>query len=118
MIMKSAISTWWKTLVLYTLLPSTVHKRNIDGQYFYPRYGKNESAKLRTKYNDIYDNYVFKMLYVKRDSDNSKGKYEIYCQVKRQYRMKKYLLYLNDKQMRKNITGVRCASNILPINHF
>ncbi len=47
-----------------------------------------------------------------------KGKYEIYCQVRRQYRMEKYLLYLNDKHLRKNITGVRCASNILPINHL
>ncbi len=60
----------------------------------------------------------FKMLYEKRNSDNSKVKYEIYCQVKRQYRMERYLLYLNDKQLRKNITGVRCASNILPINHL
>ncbi len=38
--------------------------------------------------------------------------------VKRQYRMEKYLLYLNDKQLRKKITGVKCASNILPINHI
>ncbi len=66
----------------------------------------------------MYDNYFLKMLYEKRDCDNSNSKYEIYCQVKRQYRMEKYLHYLNDKQLRKNIIGVRCASNILPINHL
>ncbi len=58
------------------------------------------------------------MLYEKRDSDNAKCKYEINCQVKGQYRMGKYLLYLYHKQLWKNITGVRCASNILPINHL
>ncbi len=47
-----------------------------------------------------------------------KRKYEIYCQVKRHYRMDKYLLCLEDKHLRKNITGVRCDSNILPIDHL
>ncbi len=45
----------------------------------------------------------------------SKGKYDIYCQNEKQYHREKYLYKIRDN-IRKNITCIRCASNILPIN--
>ncbi len=46
----------------------------------------------------------------------AKGKYYIYCQIKKQYHREKYLYKICDNNIRKNITGIRCASNVLPIN--
>ncbi len=46
----------------------------------------------------------------------SKGKYDIYCQIKKQYHREKYFYKIHNNNIRKNITGIRCASIILPIN--
>ena len=46
----------------------------------------------------------------------SKGKFDIYCHIKRNYQKEKYLFFITDSNLRRNITGIRCASNILPVN--
>lgn len=77
---------------------------------------KNDSKLIRAKYNKLYDTEFFTILKGKYQNKESKGKFDIYCKTKRVYKKEKYLFEIENNMLRKHISGIRCASNILPIN--
>ena len=46
----------------------------------------------------------------------SKGKFEMYCKIKRNHNFEPYLNRIQNNDLHRNVTALRCASNILPIN--
>ncbi len=56
------------------------------------------------------------MLNNKRNPAGSKSKFELYCQLKKQYKMEDYLAGIQDNSLRKHIAGIRCANNRISIN--
>jgi hypothetical protein len=77
---------------------------------------KSQSSELCKNYRSMYEHSFFQLLKDKNDNNGSKGKFDIYCKTKRHYKMEKYLKQIRNNKLRRNITGIRCASNILPIN--
>ncbi len=77
---------------------------------------KSAAQKFCIKYKELYISNFFNLLHHIALQTESKGKYNIYFQIKKQYHTEIYLYKIRDNNTRKNITGIRCASNILPIN--
>jgi hypothetical protein len=77
---------------------------------------KGQSKVLCNKYSCMYEYSFFQLLRDKNSQNQSKGKFEIYCKIMRNYKMEKYLKVIKNNKLRRHITGIRCASNILPIN--
>ncbi len=46
----------------------------------------------------------------------SMGKYAMYYKMKKHYKAEKYLHSINNNVLRIHITGIRCASNLMPVN--
>ncbi len=44
------------------------------------------------------------------------GKFDVYCKTERFYRKEKYITQIINNKLHRHITGIRCASNILPVN--
>ena len=68
------------------------------------------------KYCDLYVSDFFLKLKDIEGRTESKGKFDIYCRIKKHYRMEGYIQYIKNNQLKKHISGIRCASNIMPIN--
>jgi hypothetical protein len=77
---------------------------------------KNEAKRVCLKYRDMYISHFFQTLNDIGSQTLSKGKFDIYCRIKKQYHREKYLTNINKFKLRKVISGIRCASNIIPIN--
>ncbi len=77
---------------------------------------KKEGTKLSMKFANMYKMTFFQKLNTLQRSPESKGKYNIYCHIKKNYTPEKYLHEIQDSKLRRHITGVRCATNILPVN--
>ena len=76
---------------------------------------KKDMWHIYDKFCAMYNNFFFNYLN-KRNNNDSKGKYEIYCSVKRNYTAEKYLFEIKDHKLRGIFTGLRAASNPFPIN--
>ena len=77
----------------------------------------SESRAVSKVYDRMYKNYFFQILNEKR-SNESQGKFAIYCISKRNYIMENYLNKIRHNHLRRNISGIRCASNLLPVNYL
>ncbi len=78
---------------------------------------KQHSNEIKRKFHIKYDKYFFDILKMKSCS-SSAGKFEMYCKYKKCYRAEKYLYNVHDHNLRRHITGIRCASNLMPINNL
>ena len=76
---------------------------------------RDESRNLRKCYFRMYEDFFFRELECKRNNQ-SQGKFTIYCKVKKNYVCEKYIHNINCNKMRRHLTGIRCASNLMPVN--
>ncbi len=73
---------------------------------------KSEPLKFCIKYKELCISNFVDLLNDIALQTESKGKYDIYCQIKKQYHREKYLYKICDNNMRKNITSIRCSKEI------
>ena len=89
-------------------------------EHIYPKKGKSEISRVASfickQFCNTYEEEFFNNIKLRNQSSQSIGKFEMYSHVKRYYRMDNYLINIKNNILRRNITQVRCASNILPIN--
>ncbi len=76
---------------------------------------KYESNKLRSSYYKIYDKFFFQYLN-DRAKCPSAGKFTMYCLVKKNYNCERYIHKMKSNLLRRHLTGLRCAANLMPIN--
>ncbi len=78
---------------------------------------KREAKNITSRYQRLYEEDFFKMLKTRIETDTM-GKYTIYCKVKKIYKCEKYLHSVKDNTLRRHVTGLRCASNLMPVNYM
>ncbi len=64
---------------------------------------KSEAQKLCIKYRELYISNLFNLLNDIALQTESKGKYDIYFQIKKQYHKEKYLYKICDSDTRKTL---------------
>ncbi len=64
---------------------------------------KSEAQKFCIKYKELYISNFFNLLNDIALQTESKGKYDIYCQIKKQYHREKYLYKICDNNIRKTL---------------
>ena len=87
----------------------------------YPKDAKSVKfvgKSILSKYKSMYEHFFLQILETKRQCPESKGKYEIYCKIKRKYRFEPYLEKIEDHKLRRYITGIRCTYNNFPVNQL
>jgi hypothetical protein len=75
---------------------------------------KRNCCQIKTIFQENYKTHFFKTLKEKATRENSGGRFEIYYNVKRQYKFEEYLS-LNKNNLRRNITNIRISTHNLPI---
>ena len=78
---------------------------------------QKETKLISEAYRSLFVNRFFKIIEDKVNNQNP-GKFLIYSQVKSNYYRENYLDNIHNYKLRKHITGLRCASNILPVNYL
>ncbi len=61
-------------------------------------------------------NSFFQLLSEKKFNNESKGKFDVYRKTKRFYTKEKCITQIKNNKLRRHISRISCASNILPIN--
>jgi hypothetical protein len=75
---------------------------------------KRNANKIKSNFQDMYKNHFFTTLEEKAQRPESGGRFEVYYNVKKQYKFEDYLL-LHKNNLRRNITNIRISTHNLPI---
>jgi hypothetical protein len=78
---------------------------------------KFNSKIILEKYCQLYEDFFFQQL-SEKSNRSSEGKFMMYCKLKKYYKKESYLLFIHNNILRRNISGIRCASNLFPINYL
>ena len=76
---------------------------------------KNAKMEVLKTFCNKYETTFFSSLQDRR-SQESQGKFDIFCKIKKNYKSEKYLSFVHSSKLRRIITGIRCACNPLPVN--
>lgn len=75
---------------------------------------KEYSIKIRSVYNKKFEEIFFSHI-CQTNSQGSSGRFEIYKQIKKNYRPEQYISSLENKNLRQHITKIRTSAHCLPI---
>ena len=69
---------------------------------------------MRDAFKALFEDRFFKLLSEKQKSNESKGRFDLYTKVKKQYNFEKYLL-MSKNSLRRNITNIRISTHNFPV---
>ena len=75
---------------------------------------KKKGSELKNKLRDKYKKQFFELLKCKKERLQSGGRFEVYFDIKKQYKFEKYLLCLKN-DLRRHITNIRISTHNLPV---